>query len=81
MKKILAGITALLFLGPGLTGCSKEAEVEQEEKKQTGAIEKMTDAAAEKAVKKIRTPMDKARAAKQLEQDREGAIDEALSNQ
>ena len=59
-------------------GCSKSGEQQVEEK---GAIEKMTDEAAETAVKKIRTPMDKARATQNLGDDRLEEMDKALQQQ
>jgi hypothetical protein len=59
-------------------GCSKKEEQQVEEK---GSIEKMTDQAAETAVKKIRTPMDKARATENLGADRLEEMDKALQKQ
>ncbi len=59
-------------------GCSKSEEQQAGEK---GAIEKMTDEAAETAVKKIRTPMDKARATQNLGDDRLEEMDRALQKQ
>jgi len=59
-------------------GCSKRGEQQVEEK---GAIEKMTDQAAETAVKKIRTPMDKARATQNLGDNRLEEMDRALQKQ
>ncbi|MDX1777163.1 MAG: hypothetical protein R3297_11320, partial [Desulfobulbales bacterium] len=48
-------------------GCSKEGEQPGAEK---GTIDKMTDQAAETAVKKIRTPQDKARALNNIGDER-----------
>ncbi len=59
-------------------GCSKNEEPQVEEK---GSVEKMTDQAAETAVKKIRTPMDKARATQDLGNDRLEEMDKALQKQ
>jgi len=59
-------------------GCSKRGDQQVEGK---GAIEKMTDEAAETAVKKIRTPMDKARATQNLGDDRLEEMDRALQKQ
>lgn len=59
-------------------GCSKKEEQNAEEK---GAIDKMTDQAAETAVKKIRTPMDKARATQNLGDERVEEMDKALQKQ
>jgi hypothetical protein len=41
----------------------------------------MTDQTAEKAVKKIRTPMDKARSTQDLGDDRMESMDKALQQQ
>jgi hypothetical protein len=51
-------ISSLLILP---SGCSKNGEQQAEEK---GSIEKMTDQAADTAVKRIRTPQDTARFSK-----------------
>jgi len=59
-------------------GCSKTGEQQAEEK---GTIEKMTDQAAETAVKKIRTPQDKARATQSLGDERLEEMDKALQKQ
>jgi len=68
-------ITCLLVLP---AGCSKNEEPQVEEK---GTIEKMTDQAAETAVKKIRTPIDKARDTQSLGDDRVEEMDKALEKQ
>ncbi len=60
------------------SGCSKNGEQQAEEK---GAIEKMTDQAAETAVKRIRTPQDKARASQNLGDKRLEEMDKALQKQ
>ena len=71
-------IAAVTFLFVVLSGCSKKEEQQAEEK---GRIEKMTDKAAGTAVKKIRTPMDKARATQNLGNERQEEIDKALQKQ
>jgi hypothetical protein len=58
------------------SACSKKEEVEPEK----GKIEKMTDKAADAIVKKIRTPINQARSAKELEDERVKAFDEALKD-
>ena len=68
-------ITCLLVLP---AGCSKNEEPQVEEK---GTIEKMTDQAAETAIKKIRTPIDKARDTQSLGDDRVEEMDKALEKQ
>ncbi len=70
-----AAFCALIIL-PG--GCSKQDEQQTVEK---GRIEKMTDQAAETIEKKIRTPMDKARATQNLGDDRLEQMDKALQKQ
>ncbi len=69
---------AVLSVSIIFTGCSNQGEQQAEEK---GGIEKMTDDAAEKAVRKIRTPKDKARAARDLGDDRLDAMDKAVQEQ
>ena len=60
MKKLsVLAAAAMLFFGIGFTACSSNGDVEQEKEK--GTIDKITDQAAKKAVKEIRTPIDKAR--------------------
>jgi len=59
-------------------GCSKNEEGQTGEQ---GRIEKMTDQAAETAVKKIRTPIDKARATQNLGDERVEEMDKALQKQ
>ena len=68
---VLIGLSFVCF---GFSACSKKEGAESEK----GAIEKMTDDAAEAIVNKIRTPMDRARSVKELEQDRARAMDEAI---
>ena len=69
----------VLSVSIAFTGCSKQEEEQIVEEK--GAIEKMTDAAADKAVKKIRTPLDKARGTSNLGDKRLEEMDKALQNQ
>ena len=61
--------------------CAKNDEQQAEESEEKGRIEQMTDQTAEKAVKKIRTPMDKARNTQNLGDDRLESMDEALQQQ
>ena len=73
----LAAVTvSLLLVLPA--GCSKNEEQQAEEK---GSIDKMTDQAAETAVKKIRTPINKARATKDLGDERLESMDKVLQQQ
>ena len=70
-------VMALVVFSVGLGACSKKEEAEPEK----GAIEKMTDEVAHTAVKKIRTPIDQARSAKAVEEERAKAMDEALQHE
>jgi large-conductance mechanosensitive channel len=67
-----------IFLLVLTVNCSKNDEQHQDEK---GRVEKITDQAAETAVKKIRTPMDKARATQNLGDDRLDEMDKAVQKQ
>jgi hypothetical protein len=80
-KYVISGfVGGLLILV--LSGCSKKEEqqaVEVEEDK--GAIERMTDETADKAVKKIRSPIDKARSTQEFGDDRLDSMDKMLEKQ
>ena len=62
-------------------GCTKNDERQAEAIEEKGRIEHMTDETAEKAVRKIRTPMDKARNTQNLGDDRLESMDKALQQQ
>ncbi len=62
-------------------GCTKNDEQQAGEIEAKGRIEQMTDETAEKAVRKIRTPMDKARNTQNLGDERLESIDKALQQQ
>jgi len=67
MKKLFLYFTAaLLFCGLSLVGCSSDSAEEPEK----GAIRKMTDEVAHDLSHKMRSPIDKARALKDQEEDR-----------
>jgi hypothetical protein len=67
MKKLFLYLTAaLLFCGLSLVGCSSDSAKEPEK----GAIRKMTDEVAHDLSHKMRSPIDKARALKDQEEDR-----------
>ena len=67
MKKIIFHFTlALLFTTLYLWGCSSNSGEESEK----GAIRKMTDQVAHDLSHKIRSPIEKARAAKGQEEER-----------
>ena len=82
MKKNLfyhfLGAAAFSFLLVLPAACSKKDEQQAGEK---GRIEKMTDQAAETAVKKIRTPIDKARTTQNIGDDRVEEMDKAIQKQ
>ena len=69
---------AALSVSITFTGCSKQEKEQVVEEK--GSIEKMTDEAADKAVKKIRTPISKARDTGNLGDERLEEMDKALEN-
>ena len=74
MKRFVIYAVFLLFvISPLISACSGK---DVEEKK--GAIDKMTDHAAELAVEKIRTPIKQAEAARKREEERMKNLDEAL---
>ena len=76
-KHILgAALVSFLLVLPA--GCSKNDEQQSDEK---GRIEKITDEAADTAVKKIRTPIDKARATENIGEDTLEEMDKALQKQ
>ena len=83
-KKSLYHFIGAVVIGSVLVfqaGCTKNDEQQAEVIEEKGRIEQMTDETAEKAVKKIRTPMDKARNTQNLGDDRMEAMDKALQQQ
>jgi PBP1b-binding outer membrane lipoprotein LpoB len=62
-------------------GCSKKEEQKAAEVEDKGKIEQMTDQAADKAVRKIRTPINKARSTQDFGDDRLESMDKALQQQ
>ena len=83
MKYLHQLITSALicFIFVFAAGCSKKEEQVAEETQDKGKIEQMTDQAAETAVRKIRTPQDKARATRDLGNEREELMDKVLQQQ
>jgi hypothetical protein len=65
---------ALLFTGHVLVACSNNDEAESEQ----GPIDKITSKAAKEMVNRIRTPINKARAVKDQEENRLNEMDEAV---
>lgn len=78
-KKMVFAVMALIFGCAGLFACSNSNEAESEPQK--GVIEQMTDKAAQKAINRIRSPLDKARSAANQEEDRLNDMDESLKDQ
>ena len=76
---LLLGAAALVLVFQA--GCTKNDAQQAVEIEEKGKIEQMTDQAAETAVKKIRTPMDKARATQNLGDERLESMDKALQQQ
>ncbi|OEU48838.1 MAG: hypothetical protein BA872_01380 [Desulfobacterales bacterium C00003060] len=76
MKKLITFHLSIVFVlfCISFSACSKDEGAESEK----GTIEKMTDHAADVVVDKIRTPMEKARSVKDLEEKRMRGVDEAL---
>ncbi|MFC1843746.1 hypothetical protein ACFLZ5_03055 [Thermodesulfobacteriota bacterium] len=75
------GIAAIGFVLLSQPGCTKNNEQQAEEIDEKGRIEQMTDEVAEKAVKKIRTPINKARDTQNLGDDRLESMDKAMQQQ
>lgn len=75
------GVAAIGFVWVFQAGCTKNDEQQAGEIEEKGRIEQMTDETAEKAVKKIRTPMDKARNTQNLGDERLESMDKTLQQQ
>jgi len=74
----IAAVGAVCFLQ---AGCTKNNEQQAQEVEEKGRIEQMTDQVAEKAVEKIRSPIDKARATQTLGDERLESMDKAVQQQ
>jgi hypothetical protein len=75
MKKIVAGIVALLVVGA--VGIFSVSCSDKEEK---GSIEKMTEKAGKDAAKKIMEPIDKAKAVKAQQEARDREVVEKATD-
>ena len=71
--KYLRSAFFFLLLATILSGCSGD-----QEKKEPGAIEKMTDKAAEDAVQNIRQPIERAKQVQAIQDAHVRAINEAI---
>ena len=79
MRKLSLTILAILLSTLFLSGCSKEEESISE--KASKKVDEITTKAADTMVKKIRTPLDKARGTKDLSDERADAIDRMMKEQ
>ena len=77
-EKKLAIVMALFFGCTGFFACSNRDEAKSEPQK--GVIEEMTDKAAQKAINRIRTPLNKARSVAEQEEDRLSDMDQSLKD-
>lgn len=75
MKPVVIALFALVLLGSG-AGCS-------EEKKEggPGMVEKVTTETAKEMTERLQTPLDKAKAAQTMGEERTEAMDKALEKQ
>ncbi len=71
--KYLRSAFLCLLLATIFSGCSGD-----QEKKEPGAIEKMTDKAAEEAVQNIRQPIERAKQVQAIQDAHVRAINEAI---
>ncbi|MGD2096920.1 MAG: hypothetical protein PVG35_05020 [Desulfobacterales bacterium] len=76
-KKMMVSVMALFLGGAGLFACSNSNEAESEPQK--GVIEQITHNTAQKAVNRIRTPLDRARSAANREEKRLNEMDESVT--
>ncbi|MBU0480845.1 MAG: hypothetical protein KKG47_07070 [Proteobacteria bacterium] len=76
LKNFLVALSMLSILTL-FTACSGEESVSE---KASRKVDEITTKAADKAVTKIRTPIDKAKLTKTLGNDRVESIDKALEN-
>jgi len=78
MKKVLSCcLIGVMLLGGAFFGCSDKKEPAAEK----GAIKQMTQETAKEAVNQIRTPIDKARSAAKLEEEKNMEMEDALKKQ
>ncbi len=79
MRRASLTILMIMLSALLLSGCSKEEESISE--KASKKVDEITTKAADTMVKKIRTPLDKARATKDLSDERTEAIDRMMKEQ
>ena len=78
LAKTIASLACLCFLSFAAAGCSQNGGDGEGDK---GAVDKLTDRAAEKAVTEIRTPLDKAREAAGSGDERDAEMERAVRSQ
>jgi hypothetical protein len=77
MKKILSICLILLLSASLFVACSSGKDAETEK----GAIDKMTDRAAKGMADSIQIPLQRARTAAKLQEDKMRELDEAMKDQ
>ncbi|MBU0673114.1 MAG: hypothetical protein KJ950_00555 [Proteobacteria bacterium] len=78
MKKKIIWLAILLAVGTFTCGCSRE---EKKAEDISDKIDRFTTKTADKAVKKMKTPLDKARKTQEYGEERLKDIDEAMEKQ
>ena len=76
-KKLLYMTMALIMVGMFTLACSDNSDGESEK----GAIRQMTDQVADEMVHKMRSPIDKARAARDQGEDRLDRMEDAVEDE
>jgi hypothetical protein len=79
MKKLLVTILPFIFLMLLASSCSKAEESFTEKASQK--VDEITKEAADTVVRKVRTPLNKARGTKDLGDERTDAIDKMMKEQ
>ena len=78
MKTFLpCSLVVLLLCSATVFSCSPKEEADPEK----GAIEKLTDQAADELTNRIRTPIEKARSAANQQEDRMRSVDDQLKEE
>ena len=75
-KKILHITMALIMVGMSLLACSGGSDGESEK----GAVRQMTDQVADEMVHKMRSPIDKARVARDQGEEHIGELEDAVED-
>ena len=75
-KKLICITRVLIMVGVSLLACSGNSDDDSEK----GAIRQMTDQVADEMVHKMRSPIDKARAARDQGEEHIGELEEAVED-